>query len=1172
MHFTDLDVPPGAIIENAFIEFVSVEAAASGVITIAADTATNSTGFDITDVFSSTTLTANENWTTAWAIDYTYQAPINDVVQAMTNLSTWNCGENIAFLVDSTNTQYKISTGSAPVLTIEYSLPAGVTDCSYTRRTSILSPVEKAISYLSVPAGSTAPLLEGITEAANYFLGEAVINGLTRHDNPFYFVSHPDTYISGTLSSTPDECHEVLESGEGNKTEICHVPPGNPENAHTIIVSGSAAATHLGHHDGDTAGSCGDAANSKSESCDSEEITNSPIYSCNGDERESTETITVCYDNNGTPTTADITLNTLANDATYADALPGECLQGYTIPTDAKKIDICHYPPGNTANVQAINISVNALKTHLSHHNDSIYDEEYGCNFDPTLIASANSTSCAMSGSNCLIVIAGPGQDTSNQTAVTNKIAYIATNNDTETTDDDISTMIVGVNVSAIIGQKPFLDAILGADNDAADTSTLTILESKLTESITQCFANSTQGDGPIFSASISKNRFDDNKSHHKEIYYAFTKPSDQDLWDGNLKKFYLVGGAVCATDTSPCVGDDNLFSGGYGALHTPYTSVLNLGAGALMTSSARNISAYVPNNVPTVVQTVALLADTATVDTELSSLLAGADNETNVKINNGMRGLDTFSTEPTQDRTWLLADMLHSPAQVVNYTKTDIGVLIATNDGFVHLFDGNSLAEKWAFAPDKLLSKQEQYIKNDCNGDAHSCYGVDSTVNVFITDADNQGVNGSDSVRAFFGLGYGGTGFYALDITNFTATAPTMKWYLDNNTSGFTQLGSVRAGPLNAVVDPSYCNGTNPCNVMLLSGGYDIAQNGGTHGFKFGTSATGKSVYMLDPLADSTSAAHIQGFADKSDNTDMTYAVVSAVKTLDANENDIIDTLYVSNVGGEVIRIHLKDSHQVESVHLVAQLSENGSTLDDLEVNERSFFAPVDVIEMSILNQDVNVMVALTGTRPAAAEGYPVQDKIYVFLEENTGTVTDASGVTVSNGIDTNTLHVVNRADSYERSIGVTCGSEAAVVDCDRLLEEDVHGWVMSLDEHEMGIGSAIILPDVPEAGMYSVSFNTYNTDTHQSRMYMLNLLNGDPVVAKTGGTFDLIAPITDNVTGNDGARYQDLSNKAVGGLQAIKHLDGTSELLTPDGVLTLPNSVGINYKISPSNWMQLY
>ena len=40
------------------------------------------------------------------------------------------------------------------------------------------------------------------------------------------------------------------------KVTLCHIPPGNPDNAHTITVGASAVPAHLAH--GDTLGECPD--------------------------------------------------------------------------------------------------------------------------------------------------------------------------------------------------------------------------------------------------------------------------------------------------------------------------------------------------------------------------------------------------------------------------------------------------------------------------------------------------------------------------------------------------------------------------------------------------------------------------------------------------------------------------------------------------------------------------------------------------------------------------------------------------------------------------------------------------------------------------------------------------------------------------------------------------
>lgn len=40
------------------------------------------------------------------------------------------------------------------------------------------------------------------------------------------------------------------------KVTICHFPPGNPENAHTLVIGASAVPAHLNNHPGDHCGPC----------------------------------------------------------------------------------------------------------------------------------------------------------------------------------------------------------------------------------------------------------------------------------------------------------------------------------------------------------------------------------------------------------------------------------------------------------------------------------------------------------------------------------------------------------------------------------------------------------------------------------------------------------------------------------------------------------------------------------------------------------------------------------------------------------------------------------------------------------------------------------------------------------------------------------------------------
>src|SRR5437588_11623387 len=52
------------------------------------------------------------------------------------------------------------------------------------------------------------------------------------------------------------KAQDYVGASDPKKCTICHVPPGNPPNAHTISVGCSAVSAHLKNHPGDCVGSC----------------------------------------------------------------------------------------------------------------------------------------------------------------------------------------------------------------------------------------------------------------------------------------------------------------------------------------------------------------------------------------------------------------------------------------------------------------------------------------------------------------------------------------------------------------------------------------------------------------------------------------------------------------------------------------------------------------------------------------------------------------------------------------------------------------------------------------------------------------------------------------------------------------------------------------------------
>ncbi|HET9334296.1 MAG TPA: hypothetical protein VFQ21_12030, partial [Gemmatimonadota bacterium] len=108
----------------------------------------------------------------------------------------------------------------------------------------------------------------------------------------------------------PEEDPEDGESDDESETKVlvCHVPSGNPENAHTIEVGESAVPAHLAH--GDTEGACeGDVSGDDGSEEDPED---------DGTDEE-------------------------------------------------PKVVMCHVPPGNQENPHTIEVGESAVPDHLAH-------------------------------------------------------------------------------------------------------------------------------------------------------------------------------------------------------------------------------------------------------------------------------------------------------------------------------------------------------------------------------------------------------------------------------------------------------------------------------------------------------------------------------------------------------------------------------------------------------------------------------------------------------------------------------------------------------------------------------------------------------------------------------------------------------------------------------------
>jgi len=105
--------------------------------------------------------------------------------------------------------------------------------------------------------------------------------------------------------------------------------------------------------------------------------------------------------------------------------------------------------------------------------------------------------------------------------------------------------------------------------------------------------------------------------------------------------------------------------------------------------------------------------------------------------------------------------------------------VYVAANDGMLHAFDGATGQEKWAYVPSMAMDNMYKLADNDY-GNRHQFLVNGAPV---IGDIWVPGSPGAWKTILVGGLGVGGAGYYALDITN--PDSPQVLWEFDNSSTG---------------------------------------------------------------------------------------------------------------------------------------------------------------------------------------------------------------------------------------------------------------------------------------------------------------------------------------------------------------------------------------------------
>ena len=294
-------------------------------------------------------------------------------------------------------------------------------------------------------------------------------------------------------------------------------------------------------------------------------------------------------------------------------------------------------------------------------------------------------------------------------------------------------------------------------------------LLSTLTDAIKQAIAGTYTFTTPALMSEKQRGNF---------VYQSTFKYSKNNQWEGHLTKNVLNADGKIGTQKWDAAVELNKKS----------ASSRNLWTAGLSTKSLNNF--------------------TTTYRDELKSSLFPNSSPTDAQVENlinFVRGVDVYDEDKDNNTTesrHKLADIYHSELSVVgppeaafandgssNYEKKDAYyrsqnrysnfisnnsnrkevVYAGSNSGILHAFDVITGEELWGYIPPNILGKLSTIVSTKANS-TNSIYGIDGSPvvkDIFYDDTDDNVTNPTWKTILLSGLGAGGHGYFALDVTD---------------------------------------------------------------------------------------------------------------------------------------------------------------------------------------------------------------------------------------------------------------------------------------------------------------------------------------------------------------------------------------------------------------------
>ena len=430
-----------------------------------------------------------------------------------------------------------------------------------------------------------------------------------------------------------------------------------------------------------------------------------------------------------------------------------------------------------------------------------------------------------------------------------------------------------------------------------------------------------------------------------------------------------------------------------------------------------------------------------------------------------------------------------------IGSTNREDYVLFGTTQGLLHVVDAVTGQEKFAFVPNEMVDKQKEgfsdykatsggvnslYYGIDGPWTVHTEYVIDGTGN--LTVGTGRGINQKGKQLAFGGLRMGGRSYYSLDLQDIDS--PKLNFHINPDAASsdtpLSYMGESWSKPTIAYVN---WGGVRKL-VMFVGGGYD--RTGGTDGKGYETDSynqtnkKGAGVYMFS--AEGTDAGSLLWWASANATTssatansgtigrkddNLQYSVVSEIRTVDRDGDDLVDHLYFGDLSGQLFRIDLDNkapalgAFSKAPVRLLNLHKADGKSPRFYDMPSFSIYnekgSIFSVVSIGSGNRSQPLLNYTTGTAGVEYDAiYNLYDKdvarkdLFTTNTWNTKDVTSLGLLTEDNRYTNTTLIAPYSTNGwYYKFDNCVTGSDGTKTDCDKykLQSEKVFGTPLAMN-----------------------------------------------------------------------------------------------------------------------------